>query len=113
MIATEKMDPTALIPIARAAMIQLYRRRVATAVFEQGLPLFSASLASAPSVSAIDLAEYLDTVGWGADRRWSGVVFTAPRGLWSRVGYAPNPRRHASPTPLFRVNEARASELGL
>ena len=94
-----KFDPTPLIVPARRVMIHLFRLR--------------AAVMAEPYVSAIDLYTYLNRMGDGSDRRWSGVIFTAPRFLWRRLGYIPNPRRNYSPTPLFALNEERARDLGL
>ena len=101
------LDTRSLIAPARAAMIRLWRTRARVA------SVTPPSLFEEPTVSAIDLANYLDIQNVGGDRRWSGVVFTSPRALWRRIGYIRNPRRHDSPTPLFTLNEQRAKELGL
>jgi hypothetical protein len=113
MTAPAKFDATPLIEPARAAMIALWRERDRVAMAAALLAGKKPHERAGVYVSAVDLAAHLDRVGCAGDRRFSGVVFTAPRALWCCVGYDKNPRRHNSPTPLFALREDRARELGL
>lgn len=108
--SAEKFNAAPLIALARAAMIVIARRR---ALVDAPVTMEAEERLRAVSVSALDLREYLRGVGYAGDSRWSGATFTAPRGLWRRVGYVRNPERHDAPTACFVVNESRAAELGL